>query len=82
MTEHPQVTAREVYEEIPHPLYRALPYSRIPLRITGPASEADTHAPLWGEHNEYVFAELLGLSQQEIQRLYDEGVTAHQPDLA
>jgi benzylsuccinate CoA-transferase BbsF subunit len=38
-----------------------------PGRVTGPS-------PVLGEHNEHVFGELLGMSQDEIARLEDEGV--------
>ncbi|MCK9518407.1 MAG: CoA transferase [Dehalococcoidia bacterium] len=81
MTEHEQVEARQVYEDVAHPLYRTLPYSRIPIRISGAAEQADSHAPLFGEHNDEVFSGLLGLSHDEIQQLYDQGVTADAPDL-
>jgi crotonobetainyl-CoA:carnitine CoA-transferase CaiB-like acyl-CoA transferase len=37
-------------------------------------------APGFGEHNAYVFRELLGLSEAEVARLYAEGVTADLPD--
>ena len=30
------------------------------------------HAPLFGEHNEYVFCELLGISKDEMDSLIDE----------
>jgi len=36
--------------------------SRTPLEVNRPA-------PLFGEHNQYVFGELLGLSDSEIERL-------------
>ncbi len=41
--------------------------SETPAKVTGPS-------PLIGEHNEYVFGELLGMSSKEIARLVDEEV--------
>ncbi len=82
MIEHEQVTARGVYEQVPHPLYRPMPYSRLPIRFHGLAASKDDHAPLFGEHNDYVFTELLGLTTSQVGELYDRGVTATQPDMA
>jgi len=82
MMDHEHVRARAMYEEVSHPLYRALPYARMPLRFTRAESSGDTHAPLFGEHNRYVFGELLGLSDEEIRQLYEQNVTADKPDMA
>jgi benzylsuccinate CoA-transferase BbsF subunit len=41
--------------------------SETPARVTGPS-------PLLGEHNEYVFGELLGISSTETKRLQDEQI--------
>ena len=46
--------------------------SRTPGRIERPA-------PCFGEHNHYVFGELLGMSDAEIEQLAQEGVTAQEP---
>lgn len=46
-------------------------------------SDARAHvrlpAPVFGEHNDYVFGELLGLSVDDIKALEREGVTSHEP---
>lgn len=82
MMDHAQVRARGMYEMVSHPLNRAMPYSRIPLRFHGLETADDDHAPLFGEHNEYVFTELLGMAADEISELYRCGVTAITPDMA
>ncbi|MGE5594720.1 MAG: CaiB/BaiF CoA transferase family protein [Hyphomicrobiales bacterium] len=82
MMEHEQVRALGLYEEVAHPLYQAFPYSRIPLGFAGNPAEPDVHAPLFGEHNRYVFQELLGLSDAEVDALYRDGITADRPDMA
>jgi crotonobetainyl-CoA:carnitine CoA-transferase CaiB-like acyl-CoA transferase len=46
--------------------------SRTPGRIERPA-------PRFGEHNRYVFGELLGMSAKEIEQLAQEGVTEEAP---
>lgn len=47
-------------------------FEKTPSRIWRPG-------PLFAEHNHEIFAGLLGLSDGEIQRLYDEGATADVP---
>ncbi len=36
-------------------------------------------APCLGEHNQYVFGELLGLSQEEMAQLEEEGIIGTNP---
>ena len=48
-------------------------FSRTPGHIRLPA-------PGFGEHNDYVFGELLGLDEALIAELYEVGVTADEPD--
>jgi len=70
----PHCREREYLVTVQHPevgqLYALAPpwkLSVTPGRVTGPS-------PVLGEHNEHVFGELLGMSQDEIARLVDEGV--------
>jgi len=82
MMSHEQTEVLRLYEDVPHPLYRTLPYSRVPLHIRDRSTAPDEHAPLFGEHNRYVFQELLGLNDDEVARLYADGVTAERPEMA
>lgn len=79
---HPQVVARQVYAPVEHPISGPIPYSQLPLRFAGAASEPDIHAPLFGEHNRYVFGEILGMSEDEIAGLYAAGITADAPNMS
>jgi crotonobetainyl-CoA:carnitine CoA-transferase CaiB-like acyl-CoA transferase len=47
-------------------------FSRTPAHVRLPA-------PVFGEHNDYVFRELLGLSDDEIAALERDGVTSREP---
>ena len=38
-----------------------------------------TPAPLFGEHNRYVYEELLGLSADEVEQLTKDGVIGTEP---
>jgi len=70
----PHLQERKFWAEVDHPLIGRQTviapiwnYSETPLETGGPA-------PLFGEHNRYVFSELLGFNEAEIQRLIDEQV--------
>ncbi len=83
MFNHDQVQARGMYEPVEHPLYRTLDYARMPLLFRNHLQiEGDMHAPLFGEHNRYVFEDILGLAPEEVDELYAAGVTANRPDMA
>ena len=45
-----------------------------PLRFHGDGQVEPTNHPQLGEHNREIYSEWLGLSEQEIERLCDEGV--------
>jgi crotonobetainyl-CoA:carnitine CoA-transferase CaiB-like acyl-CoA transferase len=61
------------------PVYEVpITMSETPLYAGGPV---DRGAPIYGEDNEYVFGELLGLSARAIRKLVDDGVIEDsQPD--
>jgi crotonobetainyl-CoA:carnitine CoA-transferase CaiB-like acyl-CoA transferase len=68
-----QMKERNFFEQITHPecgthLYPGIPFrmSRTPNRIRYPATRL-------GEHNEYVYKELLGISEEEYAKLEKEG---------
>jgi crotonobetainyl-CoA:carnitine CoA-transferase CaiB-like acyl-CoA transferase len=75
----PHLNERGFFEELSHSeagthLYPGVSWqmSRTPGRLRLPA-------PCFGEHNHYVFGELLGMSEEEIWQLADEGVSASEP---
>ena len=75
----PNLIERGFFVEMTHPeagthLYPGLAWhmSRTPGRLRRPA-------PRFGEHNRHVFSGLLGMSDDEIAALADEGVTADEP---
>jgi len=58
-------------------LYRNTPSTAVFLDKASPAyigGRIDRGAPMYGEDNEYVYGELLGMSTQEIAKLAEEGV--------
>jgi crotonobetainyl-CoA:carnitine CoA-transferase CaiB-like acyl-CoA transferase len=72
--ELPQVADRRFFEELEHPVIGSCRYSTLPMRFSnGPARRQLRHAPLLGEHNEVLLAEL-GLGGEEIDGLVAAGI--------
>ena len=70
----PHFQERQTYIEAKHPLVGVEPLYGIPWRLSDTPGEIKRVAPSLGEHNDYVFGELLGLSGEEITRLTEEKV--------
>ena len=66
--------ARRVFLQVEHPTIGDDWVIAPPWRLSETPAQINRHAPLLGEHNEYVFGELLGMSSVEIKRLEKEKV--------
>jgi benzylsuccinate CoA-transferase BbsF subunit len=69
----PHLREREIHLESEHPKVGLEFLHGIPWRLSGTPGRIRRPAPLLGEHNHYVFGELLGLPEAEIQRLVEAG---------
>ena len=67
--EDPQVLARGMKRELPHPTAGKVPVASSPLKFSGSPVEYRRPPPLLGEHTEQVLSEKLGLSAEEILAL-------------
>lgn len=65
----PQVKARGLAIEIPHPLAGHVPQVASPIRLSETPVEYRNAPPLLGEHTQQVLGEVLGLTSAEIGRL-------------
>jgi len=65
----PQVVARELRLDLPHPLAGAVPQVRAPLALSETPLSYDRPPPLLAEHTATVLRERLGLAQEEIAAL-------------
>lgn len=75
----PQLSHREFFESVEHPVNPATRHTTMPFRFTGgPRRVHRTAAPLLGEHNHDVLSEL-GLTDDEIARLEADGVIGTSP---
>ena len=67
--EDPQVLARGMKRELPHPVAGTVPMAASPLKFSGSPVQYRRPPPMLGEHTAQVLAEKLGLSAEEIQAL-------------
>jgi crotonobetainyl-CoA:carnitine CoA-transferase CaiB-like acyl-CoA transferase len=75
----PQLKSLEWLTEVTGTKIGRWPLAEVPIKLSeSPAyigGRIDRGAPCYGEDNEYVFGELLGMSTSEIKALADDGVT-------
>ena len=74
MFDDPQIRARGMRAELPHPLAGTVPTVKTPLNFSVTPAGAETAPPLLGEHTEETLGRLLGMSAQEIAALREAGV--------
>ena len=70
----PQIKERGFFSEIEHPeVGKRIQYGA-PWRLSATPYKIREPAPLLGQHNDYVFSQLLGMSQGEINKLVEEKI--------
>jgi len=72
----PQVRARGMRVEAPHPLAGTVPLIGSPLKLSATPTREAAAPPLLGEHTADVLADLLGLDDAAIERLRNDDVIA------
>ncbi|MFH1485870.1 MAG: CoA transferase, partial [Chloroflexota bacterium] len=70
----PHLKARESYVELEHPVAGREPLYNVSWKLSDTPGKIGRNAPLLGEHNNYIFGELLGISQEELVELVEEKV--------
>lgn len=70
----PHLEKTGFYQSIDHIALGRWKYPRLPIHLSAYPESPARPAPTLGEHNGYVFGELLGLSGEEIDRLTAEGI--------
>ncbi len=71
--EDPHLAAREFYQRMEHPEMPVIKYNRPLFRMSGVPYGLRTPPPLMGQHNEYVYKDILGVSEEEYRRLEGMG---------
>lgn len=72
--DHPQVKARGVITETPHPTAGSVRLVRSPMNLSRTPPETRLPPPLLGEHTDQVLADLLGLGPDEVASLRAQGI--------
>ena len=74
----PQLKHLEWLTEVTGTAIGRWPVAEVPIKLSeSPAyigGRIDRGAPMYGEDNDYVYGELLGMSTQEIKKLAEDGV--------
>ncbi len=70
----PQLKERELWTEVEHPELDIALVERWGFRLSRAAAAPPERAPLLGEHNDYVFQEVVGLSEDEVNEYLIEDV--------
>jgi crotonobetainyl-CoA:carnitine CoA-transferase CaiB-like acyl-CoA transferase len=70
----PQLEERQFFVQMEHPVIGEITLAGLPWRPEGRQKGNYNPPPLLGQHNDYVFGELLGLSNAEIARLKEEKI--------
>ena len=70
----PQLESRDIKQEIDHPDYSAGTLYATPWKLSDTPGGINRITPRLGEQNEYVYKELLGISDEEFGRLVEAGV--------
>lgn len=76
----PHLRARGFFENVSHSIAGDWEIEGPHWRMSESPGHVRLPAPAFGEHNAYVFGELLGLSDGEIAALEAEGITSNVPD--
>ncbi len=74
--DNPQVQARAMAIDMPHPTAGSVKLVRSPMRLSATPALADRAPPLLGQHTDEVLRELLGRSDEDIARLRAAGAIA------
>ncbi len=78
-TELDQLTFRDFFEELDHPVNGRARLSTVPMRLSGGSVPFHRHpAPLLGQHNHELLAEL-GVTEAEIAELEADGIIGSTP---
>ena len=79
LSRDPNLNERDFFRELSHPEAGTHRYPGVSWQMSRTPGRLRLPAPCFGEHNRYVFSELLGMSDDDISRIGDEGVSASEP---
>ena len=79
LIEDPHLNERNFFETVSHPEAGTHPYIGMYAKLSKTPGSIRRPAPCLGEHNSYVYGDLLGLSDNKIDELKKEGIIGTDP---
>jgi crotonobetainyl-CoA:carnitine CoA-transferase CaiB-like acyl-CoA transferase len=79
VVEDPHLSERGFYEVITHPEAGTYPYAGMSWKLSKTPGRIRMPAPCLGEHNDYVYSEILGMSEEEVAELAEEEIISNVP---
>src|SRR5699024_6444789 len=74
MVDLPQYQERGSFEKVHHPVIGEVIQPGAPFHMSETPWKINRPAPLLGEHNTDVYQKILGLPEEDVSKLYTEGV--------
>ncbi len=74
LSQDPQLRARGFFVELDHPVLGQTSFDGSPVKLSDTPACFQQAAPLLGQHNEYVYRQLLGMSEEEFDQYTKDGV--------
>jgi len=75
----PQLAARQLHEDVPHPAVGTHTVPGLPFRWSGIDHWTRAHTPLFGEHSREVLSRLIGLTDADLDELEASGIIGTRP---
>ena len=79
LLEDPHFEERCFFEIVNHPSVGPRPHFGMPFKMSKTPGGSRSHAPLYGEHNRWMFCDVLGLKEGEYAELLESRVSAEAP---
>ena len=74
LANNPQLRARGFFIELGHPELGKTISDATPIKLSETPAKYNRAAPVLGQDNDYVYRELLGISQDELAELKEQGI--------
>ena len=74
LAKDPQLMAREFFTQLDHPVLGRTPADTTPIKFKDHPRAHWKAAPLLGEHNRYVYLELLGFKEDDLSSYIERGI--------
>jgi crotonobetainyl-CoA:carnitine CoA-transferase CaiB-like acyl-CoA transferase len=72
--EHPQVQARKMKIDVPHPLSGSVPLVASPIKMSVTPPQCTQAPPILGEHTSAILRDRLGMTMEQVEELRANGI--------